>query len=91
MKRASPTFVEMVRRSAGCAIGLLIITLSKFIHGNSFTAINGTGERISHAVGTAFQACLAKKQEMEKAWFHIENPRFLFSNEYIYLNQTRPI
>ena len=39
------------------------------IYGNSFTAINGTGERISHAVGTAFQACLAKKQEMEKARF----------------------
>ena len=35
----------------------------------SFTAINGTGERISHAVGTAFQACLAKKQEIEKVSF----------------------
>ena len=33
----------------------------------SFTAINVTGERLSHAVGYAFKACLAKKKEIEKA------------------------
>ena len=80
MRKASPTFVEMVRRSAGCAIGLLIIGLYMLIHQNSFTAINGTGERISHAVGTAFQACLAKKQEMEKELFNIVNFWFAVFN-----------
>ena len=34
---------------------------------SSFTAINVTGERLSHAVGYAFKACLAKKKEIEKA------------------------
>ena len=38
-----------------------------FIFLSSFTAINVTGERLSHAVGYAFKACLAKKKEIEKA------------------------
>lgn len=41
--------------------------LKKFIFFSSFTAINVTGERLSHAVGYAFKACLAKKKEIEKA------------------------
>ena len=40
-------------------------TLHNFF--SSFTAINVTGERLSHAVGYAFKACLAKKKEIEKA------------------------
>ena len=41
--------------------------LKDFIFFSSFTAINVTGERLSHAVGYAFKACLAKKKEIEKA------------------------
>ena len=37
------------------------------VYFSSFTAINVTGERLSHAVGYAFKACLAKKKEIEKA------------------------
>ena len=37
--------------------------ISKF----SFTSINETGERLSHAVGAAFKACLERKQELERA------------------------
>ena len=33
----------------------------------SFTAITETGERLSHAVGAAFKACLERKKALEKA------------------------
>ena len=37
------------------------------INTSSFTANGGeTGERLSHAVGTAFKACLEKKKDLER-------------------------